>query len=55
MYLCTCGGLYTAREYYAMQVVLCASLIRYKLEQIKTRKLKGFLIDTNDDLLADLM
>ena len=38
-----------------MQVVQCASLIRYKLEHIKTLKFKGSLIDTYDGLPAELL
>ena len=54
MYLCTCCSLYTATED-AMQVVQCASLKHHKLEQIKTWKFEGSLIDTYDDLPAELM
>ena len=50
MYLRTFGSLYTATED-VVQVVQCASLKRYKLEQIKTLKFK----DTCDDLPAELM
>ena len=54
MYSCTCCSLCTATED-AMQVVQWASLKRHKLAQIKTWKFKGFLIDTCDDLPAELM